>query len=382
MRKKKLIPVFKKKYKYLFKKMLDKELIRQAFIKMRKGKSKRKKIQIINANLDYYIDKMYESLKNSIPDGDNPELAFIPPIHKPIKIHEHGKDRLIYVPDIWEQWVHHIIMQVLAPICMKKFHYDSYGSIPNKGLHKGAKQFVKYKKKYKYAYKCDIRHFYANIRKDVLRKQLESFIDDDWFIELIMTCFTHHKKGLPLGFYLSQWLANVVLNDLDWMIEGSGLDHIRYVDDIVIFSNNKTKLYAVVKEIKQYLGRELRLSLKDGGKLINLDKEDISFLGFVFRGTTIRLRGKIKRNIIKIVHRIRKALDNKCPIWIKDARRILSALGWIEHSNSYAFYSVHIQPFIIVKKIKDIVSKNDKKERLFNYDSMDLRRIRPSAIAT
>ena len=50
-------------------------------------------------------------------------------------------------------------------------------------------------------------------------------------------------KGIPLGFYISQWLANYILEPLDKFItEKLGLkDFVRYMDDMIFFDNAKKK---------------------------------------------------------------------------------------------------------------------------------------------
>lgn len=356
-------------YKYLYSKMLDKELIKNAFFKMRKGKTKRGEIVKINNNLDYYVNYIYDMLLNTIPSAEHPERRFNPPKHTPVYIFEHGKERVIYIPSIIEQWVHHIIMQVLTPILLKKFHPNSYGSIPNKGLHKGAKMVVKYRYDYKYAYKFDVRHFFASIKLSILIKKLREFIKDEWFIHLIEVSFTWHQKGLPLGFYLSQWLSNLMLDDLDWLIGKYKIKHVRYVDDIVMFGNNKRRLRRCFEEIKKLLGKS-RLVVKDNYHLYRT-KESLSFLGFVFTEQQIRLRKNIARTILKATRRIRKSVH----IWIKDARSLLSLMGWIKHSNSYLFYFNNIKPYISIKKLKRIVSKIERRNR---NDKLDYRRFRPS----
>ena len=344
-----------KQYKYLYSKILDKSLIRKAFMKMRKGKRKKTEVQRIEQNFDYYVDFVYDMLLNTRPNAEHPERAFSPKQHDPITIVEHGKERKIYIPSILEQWIHHIIMQVLSPILIKMFHPDSYGSIPNKGLHKAKKHVVKYRKNYKYGFKMDIRHFFANIRLNKLEEILKKFITDDWFVNLIMICFKWHKKGLPLGFYLSQWMSNVYLNEVDYLIvKHKDVKFIRYVDDIVIFGNNKKKIRQIFDKIKQHIGK-LRLTVKGNYHLSVLSKEPINFLGFVFKCATIRLRKSIISKIKKVVSSILKALKNGRTIWKKLIRSFMSYNGWLKCSNSRKWSELYIDRKIIIKNCKTIL---------------------------
>lgn len=177
---------------------------------------------------------------------------------------------------------------------------------------------------------------------------------------------------MPLGFYLSQWLSNVYLDDLDWFIESCNLKHVRYVDDIVLFGNNKRKIRKCFEGIKQLLGKD-RLVVKNNYNLYR-SYEPLSFLGFIFTKTQLRLRKNIARNILKVAKHINKAKENHRSIWVKDARTLLSYMGWIKHSDSYIFYLLNVKPLVIIKKLKRIVSHI---ERRIQNDKVDNGSIRP-----
>ena len=134
--------IVKKQYKYLYRQVTDEKVIREAYKNMRKFKTKRREIQEIDQNLDAWVIHMKTMLENTKPDGiaEHPELAFKPPKHEPKIVEEFGKRREIYVPSIEEQWVHHIIILVLKPILLARFHEHSFGSIPGRGIHKGKRQ--------------------------------------------------------------------------------------------------------------------------------------------------------------------------------------------------------------------------------------------------
>ena len=68
-----------KQYKYLYRKMLDENIIRKAYKKLRKGKTKRKEIQYIDEHLDEEVQKMHDMIENTKPpdvEVEHPELAY------------------------------------------------------------------------------------------------------------------------------------------------------------------------------------------------------------------------------------------------------------------------------------------------------------------
>ena len=248
-------------YKYLHRRCCDREVIIAAWKKLRKGKSTRREVIKIEADFDYYVDKMQRMIQETRPGGD-PGLQFWPEKHKARVVFEHGKEREIFCPTIWEQWVHHIVIQVLAPIVTRYAYKYSCGSMPKRGGIYGKRQMERLiSRGFKYFAKLDIRHFFKSVRQDIVIEMLEELICDEWFIYLVRRIFWQFPKSLPLGFYPSQWLANFVLWKLDRQIVSTGVDHIRYVDDLVLVSNNKRTLHRVVGIIRQELGK-IRLRLK------------------------------------------------------------------------------------------------------------------------
>lgn len=68
----------------------------------------------------------------------------------------------------------------------------------------------------------------------------------------ILTHIIHSSdKGVPIGNYLSQFFANVYLNNIDhWAKEVLRLKYYyRYCDDIVILGNNQKTLYKIYRLI-------------------------------------------------------------------------------------------------------------------------------------
>ena len=367
-------------YKYLYKKCLDEDVIRAAWKKLRKGKTKRKDVQYIDAHLDKCVKRMQEMLWNTRPcDVPNPEKAFNPPKHQPRKIYEHGKERTIYCPNIWEQWVHHIIIQVLAPIVTRRAYIYSCGSMPKRGSHYGKRQMERLiKRKFRNFLKCDVRHFFDSIELDVAIGMLEKEIDDDWFIYLIRVTFQHFPKGLPLGFYPSQWIANYILCELDEAILKEHPDgYIRYMDDIVVSDDNKKKLRRILTVIKIELGKlQLKLKrnyqickfwfVKKTGKVIG---RFIDFMGFVFKPFATVLRKKIMVRACRCAERISK-VDK---ISGRQAQSMLSRCGYFTHTDTYHTWLERIKPKINVKQLKRVVSWNMKR-RQKKYEKRMARR--------
>ena len=87
-----------KQYKYLYQKMLNESVIRLAYKKLRKGKTRRKEIIYIDAHLDEEVKAMHDMILNTKPPDvpvEHPELAYRPNKRTPKIIYEHSKQRKI-----------------------------------------------------------------------------------------------------------------------------------------------------------------------------------------------------------------------------------------------------------------------------------------------
>lgn len=373
-----------KEYKYLYQQMLSEEVIRKAYKKLRKGKTKRKEILYIDENLDDEVRKMRTMIENTKPLGvkvPHPELAYRPRKRTPKLIFEHGKQRKIYMPEIHEQWLHHIIVLVLEPIIMATAYPYSCGSFPKRGAHYGKKQIERWMKDVKgtrYYAKIDIRHFYDNVRIDVLMKELAIRIKDDWFLYIIRLCLKGFTKGIPLGFYISQWLANYILEPLDKMVsEELGIKKfVRYMDDMPFFASSKKVLHRAIVRIKQMLGQRFRLKLKrthqvcrfyyqKGQRIIG---RPLDFMGFVFYRNKTVIRKSIMLSATRLAVKMYRAKEENRGYFQKHIEAMLSYMGWFSCTDSYECYERRIKPFVNIGRLKKIISNLKRRQ---NHETMD-----------
>lgn len=374
-----------KEYKYLYQRMLDEQVIRKAYKKLRKGKTKRKEIIYIDAHLDDEVRKMREMIENTKPpevEVPHPELAYKPRKRTPKIIFEHGKRRKIYMPDINEQWLHHIIVLILEPIITATAYKYSCGSFPGRGSHYGKRKIEQWllhdlNGTRRFA-KMDIRHFYDSIRIDILMRELNIRIKDEWFLYIVGLCLKGFIRGIPLGFYISQWLANYLLEPLDRLItETLGMNKLlRYMDDIVIFASNKKVLHNAIIEIKKLLGRRFRLKLKHNWQVCKFYYQNgkriigrpLDFMGFIFYRTRTVIRKKIMLSATRLASKMNREKEANRGYFQKHIEAMLSYMGWFTCTDTYECYMHRIKPFVNIGKLKKIISKLKRRK---NRERMD-----------
>lgn len=188
-----------KSYNYLWEKFISKENIKLAINKSSIGKRSRKEVREICEHQDEWITK----IQRYAEDFKNKK-------HTPFEIYDgiSRKKRMIIVPFYQEQIIHHMIINVMKPIFMHGMYEHSYGSIPNRGAHKGKKLIEKWiahdAKNVKYCLKMDIHKFFDSIPHDMLREKFNLLIHDVKFLNILHELINVTDVGIPIGFYTSQ----------------------------------------------------------------------------------------------------------------------------------------------------------------------------------
>lgn len=261
-----------------------------------------------------------------------------------------------------DQYVHHILIQILEPIFMRGMDYYCCGSIKGRGAHYGAEKIKKWMLKDKsgtrYCLEMDIYHFYEQLSPETVMQRLRQLIKDYKVLDL---CERSMKHGVTIGAYFSQWYANTVLQPLDQLIRRQkGVTHyLRYMDNFTVFSNRKKDLKKLISIVNGWLN-EQGLKLKDNVQYYPTRKRLVNALGYRYGHTYTLLR---KTRLLSIKRQV-KTFYKKCgDVSPRFARSLLSRLGGLRHCNSQKIYEKNI-PKGLQRRLKDIVRKNQREEMI------------------
>jgi len=161
------------------------------------------------------------------------------------------------------------------------------------------------------------------------------------------------NKGLPIGNLTSQFFANVYLNELDQYIKRDlKIRHyVRYVDDMVVISNDMKKIKLWRNKINNFLKTTLKLSLHPDKDKYGSVYSGIDFLGYVVKPTYDLVRKRIICNLkLKLWyfnHGVLFVSNNQqqlclplsVPPNIEEIQKMLAMInsyyGHLRHANSY-----------------------------------------------
>lgn len=327
-------------------KICDFENLLAAHKNASKEKSHYSQVQKVNKdlkNLLLYIQNLLKSKSYKVSP------------YKIQKIIDNGKERelykLPYYPDRIIQWA--IMLQIENTIT-KTLCYHTCASIKGRGISRAVKLSKKYTKlenQCKFCLKIDIKKFYPNIDKEILKNMLRlKFKDKDllWLLDLIIDSYPN-ERGLPIGSYLSQYLANFYLSKFDhWLKETLKLRYVvRYMDDICIYSDNKPHLHAVLAQMREYLSENLKLTIKENYQIFPTRVRGVDFVGYRFFGTFTLLRKSIIKKIKKRVKIINKAVGEDK---LEFMNSFYSYIGFLKQGNTRRFFGKYMRKIDIFLK--------------------------------
>ena len=160
--------------------------------------------------------------------------------------------------------------------------------------------------------------------------------------------------GIPIGNLTSQFFANVYLNGLDHYIkEQLGCRYyLRYMDDFVIFHDNKQFLSAIKEAIKKYLSG-LRLLLHEEKCRVYRTSDGVSFLDMIIFPDRRRLkRGNVVRFKRRLKH-FQELYKNDGIPWRHIRQSIQSWIGHASRADSWRLRELIFSEMVFRKERED-----------------------------
>ena len=224
------------------------------------------------------------------------------------------KPRDIHKASVRDRLLHHALYRMLYPFFDRTFIADSFSCRTGKGTHRAMNRFRAFARKVSkndtrtcWVLKCDIRKFFASIDHAVLMEILHERIPDKRILALVGNIVGSfhtpgaHSTGLPLGNLTSQLLVNVYMNEFDQFAKHrlKARQYVRYADDFVALSHDRTALAKTLPYMEVFLRAELKLELHPRKVSLRTLASGVDFLGWVHFPDHRVLRTATKRRVFR-----------------------------------------------------------------------------------
>jgi RNA-directed DNA polymerase len=319
-----------KTYKNLYPQVHSFENLYLAYRAARKGKRQRVAVASFEFDLEGNLLELQDELYTQ---------TYRPGAYTSFYIYE-PKRRLVSAAPFRDRVVHHALCRVIEPIWEPRFIDTSYACRVGKGTHQALDRCHDWMRQYRYAFHGDVVKYFPSIDHQILRGLLARRIADRqtmWLVNRILdsgagiqagerpiVLFPQddpstgsgqglfaalRPHGLPIGNLTSQFWANVYLHELDKFVKHQlrCRAYLRYMDDFVLFCDDKAQLQAWKAAIRDSLAANLRLELHPRKSPVFPVGVGIDFCGFRIHPTHRRLRRSSVRRFVRRFRRQREA---------------------------------------------------------------------------
>jgi len=208
---------------------------------------------------------------------------------RPDPYHQHivvdPKRRLISAPSVRDRVLHQAIVGELGPCVARSYIDDNYACLPGRGPQRAVLRHLAFTRRYRHRLTLDVSRYFPSIAHAQVLELVRHRVADRQTLWLMALLVGHGGevyrtaaarsvlgdlgapgRGLPIGSCLSQWLANLYLDGVDHFVRRTLKFHgyLRYMDDLVLFGDDRAALGAAHVAIAAWLATHRRLALNPG----------------------------------------------------------------------------------------------------------------------
>ena len=251
--------------------------------------------------------------------------------YQPGPYHQHvvrdPKIRLISAPAIRDRVLHQAVVGEMGPCFVRGYIHDSYACLPGRGPQRAVLRYLAWTRRYAWRLALDIRRYFMSVHHPTLLELVFRRLRDHDTRALVRALIASGAvvyrtelarqvlgleadpilpdTGLPIGSCLSQWAANFYLDGADQFVKRvlRVRGYLRYMDDLVLFSDHRDQLCETRAALTAWLRDERRLELKLGCGHIVPAAQPSTYLGYRVSRAGIspgrklrrRMRGKLRQ---------------------------------------------------------------------------------------
>ncbi len=284
-----------------------------------------------------------------------------------------GGTRPLGIPTVKDRVVQMAIKLVIEPIFEQTFRDSSHGFRPERGCKDALREVDAWLKAgYNWVVDADIKGYFDNISHALMMNKVEQHIADKALLNLLEAYLKQDimvdgeswkaNKGTPQGAVLSPLLANIYLNDLDYLI-GEKYRMVRYADDFVILTTSEAEAEKALTEVRQWMESHHLELHPDKTRIVNEtdNPNGFDFLGYTFRKGMRFVRKKSRMAMRdKIRLHTRRSQGVGIITVIEKLNPILR--GWFNYFKHVKKSELKAMDGFVRRRLRSILRKYQKKE--------------------
>ena len=276
----------------------------QAFKKVKRNRGAagvdKVSIGMFENNLEQNLDALMRDMKTGRFQAKALRRVHIP------KGPRSKKTRPLGIPAVRDRVAQEVLRRLLQPVFEPLFHDASFGFRPGRNCHMAVERALNLNRAgHRFVLDADIKGFFDNIPHEAVMRLVANEVADGNILNLVQRFLTAgvmedgvYKPttvGTPQGGVLSPLLANIVLNQLDWVLHNAGFPFVRYADDFAVFADSKERAQEAWSLVEHTLASQLGLELSAEKTRIATYGKGYEFLGFFLSSRSRRMRDKSLR---------------------------------------------------------------------------------------
>jgi RNA-directed DNA polymerase len=220
------------------------------------------------AGVDHQTIAMYEQreaehtayLAQTLKDGSyQPAAVRRVLIPKP----DSNEKRPLGIPTVRDRVVQKALLATIEPIFEREFAEQSYGFRPGRGCKAALRRVEQLLQAgYTWVVDADLQKFFDTVLHEQLMQLVAKRIADGRVLKLIRKYLEQGvlenmrewqpETGTPQGAVISPLLSNIYLNPLDHLLAASGIEMVRYADDLVLLCRSEDEAQRALALVQQW----------------------------------------------------------------------------------------------------------------------------------
>jgi len=263
-------------------------------------------VEHFHRHRDENLEKLHTRLKAGTYHPQAVRRVYIP---KPGSI----SGRTLGIPTVRDRVVQTALRNVLEPIFETDFAEHSYGFRPGRGCKDALRRVHRLLRTgYTHVVDADLASYLDTIPHKPLMELVKRKVADGRVLGLVEAYLSQRvmetakewtpEEGTPQGGVISPLLANIYLDPLDHLMAKSGIEMVRYADDLVLLCRSAQAAQTALAILRDWTAAAGLTLHPEKTRFVDADVAGFEFLGYHFERGYIWPR---KKSVDKLKDSIR-----------------------------------------------------------------------------